>query len=170
MKNTLMGLMYGVMLIMAAGLTEAQAGLLASNDGEGPPGCAMFDSLVKLRESGFGYLRPSDWFGQAEFYGLEPDKAFEFVVSAPGYGFSSGETGGSPGNALIVRWTGITAREESFTVKSDPAGAGGPAETFKFYGGQGFMPAEVPLSPKVLLLASGLVGLLIYRRRAASRS
>jgi hypothetical protein len=80
-------------------------------------------------------------------------------------------TGYNTVNGYVARWTGITAADGSFTVKSENVGDGGPGEPYKSYGMEGFMLAEVPLSPTVLLLATGLVGLLIYRRRrAASRS
>jgi hypothetical protein len=79
-------------------------------------------------------------------------------------------TGYNTANGYVVRWTGITAADGSFTIMSQNVGAAGPGEPFKSYGMEGFLLAEIPVTPTVLLLASGLVGLLIYRRRAASRS
>ena len=79
-------------------------------------------------------------------------------------------TGYNTANGYVVRWSGTTAADGSFTVKSENAGAGGPGEARKSHGMEGFMLAEVTVSPALLLLGSGLVGLLIYRRRAASRS
>lgn len=80
-------------------------------------------------------------------------------------------TGYNTVNGYVVRWTGITAADGSFTVISQNVGAGGPGEALKSYGMEGFLLAEVPVPPTVLLLASGLVALLIYRRRrAGSRS
>jgi hypothetical protein len=77
-------------------------------------------------------------------------------------------TGYNTVNGYVARWTGITAADGSFTVISENVGAGGPGEPIKSYGMEGFMLTEVPVSPTVLLLGSGLVGLLIYRRRRAA--
>jgi hypothetical protein len=77
-------------------------------------------------------------------------------------------TGYNTINGYVVRWTGITAADGSFTVISQNVGPAGPGEPIKSYGLEGFMLAEVPVTPTVLLLGSGLVGVLIYRRRRAA--
>ena len=80
-------------------------------------------------------------------------------------------TGYNTLNGYVARWTGITAADGSFTVRSENVGLGGPGEVNKSYGMQGFMHkqldggmSEVP-EPSSLLLV-GLVGLgFVWSRR-----
>jgi hypothetical protein len=73
-------------------------------------------------------------------------------------------TGYNTVNGYVARWTGITAADGSFTVRSENVGAGGPGEANKSYGMEGFMLAEVP-EPATMALV-GLGGLLLRKRRA----
>jgi len=58
-------------------------------------------------------------------------------------------------NGYVARWTGVTAADGSFTVISQNIGAGGPGESIKSYGMEGFMLAQVPEPATMALL--GLV-------------
>lgn len=51
-------------------------------------------------------------------------------------------TGYNTVNGYVARWTGITAGDGSFTVRSENVGAGGPGEAKKSYGMEGFYLAE----------------------------
>jgi len=76
-------------------------------------------------------------------------------------------TGYNTVNGYVVRWTGITAADGSFTVRSENVGAGGPGEANKSYGMEGFMLAEgsaVPEPASALLMLGGVLGLLTWRR------
>jgi hypothetical protein len=52
-------------------------------------------------------------------------------------------TGYNTVNGYVARWTGITAADGTFTVRSENVGAGGPGEANKSYGMEGFMLAEL---------------------------
>ncbi len=72
-------------------------------------------------------------------------------------------TGYNTVNGYVVRWTGITAADGSFTVRSENIGTGGPGEANKSYGMEGFMLAEVPEPASLLLLSMG--GPMLMKRR-----
>ena len=72
-------------------------------------------------------------------------------------------TGYNTLNGYVARWTGITAADGSFTVKSQNVGIGGPGEAYKSYGMEGFMLKEVvgagPVVPEPMSLMLGIMGL-----------
>jgi hypothetical protein len=77
-------------------------------------------------------------------------------------------TGYNTVSGYVVRWTGITAADGSFTVRSENVGAGGPGEANKSYGMEGFMLAEgaaIPEPASLVLLLSAVTVLLLWRRR-----
>ena len=78
-------------------------------------------------------------------------------------------TGYNTLNGYVARWTGITAADGSFTVRSENVGAGGPGEANKSYGMEGFYLAEgSPAVPEAASLAVWsllcVVGLFARRR------
>ena len=81
-------------------------------------------------------------------------------------------TGYNTLNGYVARWTGITAADGSFTVRSENVGAAGPGEANKSYGMEGFMLREGGETPEIpeptsLILVGAAVGLLalLQRRR-----
>ncbi|MBI5663540.1 MAG: hypothetical protein HZC49_00410 [Nitrospirae bacterium] len=71
-------------------------------------------------------------------------------------------TGYNTVNGYVIGWTGISAADGSFTVRSENVGAAGPGDDYKSYGIQGFKLAEagtVPVAPEpissVLFIAGG---------------
>ena len=82
-------------------------------------------------------------------------------------------TGYNTVNGYVARWTGITAADGSFTVRSENVGAGGPGEANKSYGMEGFMlregdggMSEIPEPTTLGLLGVvGVLGFLLRRRR-----
>lgn len=78
-------------------------------------------------------------------------------------------TGYNTLNGYVASWTGITATDGSFTVRSENVGAGGPGEVRKSYGMEGFMLKEtvVPEPSSIIALLGGLGSLLALKRRSA---
>lgn len=74
-------------------------------------------------------------------------------------------TGNNTVAGNVIRWTGITATDGSFTVISQNVGISGPGEIYKSYGMEGFMLSEVPEPATMCLL--GLGGLTLMRKRRA---
>ena len=70
-------------------------------------------------------------------------------------------TGYNTLNGYVARWTGITAADGSFTVRSENVGVGGPGEPIKSYGMEGFMLAETMSTAAIPEPASVLVWGLI---------
>lgn len=180
MKSKLMALIGAAMLIQAVGLMRAQADFVASDEcvhGGSPANTTVYIAFMGdgggAEDSG-GYLQnfapgayTTVW---VEVTGANSRGSSAGVVETSGDVVRM-NTGYNPVNSYVVRWTGITAVDGSFTVISENVGATGPDKPIKSFGMQGFMLAEPRLSPKLVLLASALVGLLIYqRRRAAPRS
>ncbi len=78
-------------------------------------------------------------------------------------------TGYNTVNGYVARWTGITAADGSFTVRSENVGAGGPGEPNKSYGMEGFMLAEAVPEPSSIVLglfAVASLSVAVGRRRA----
>jgi hypothetical protein len=74
-------------------------------------------------------------------------------------------TGYNTVNGYVIRWTGITAADGSFSVISQNVGAGGPGESIKSYGMEGFMLAEVPEPATLSLVVLAIGGLALIRKR-----
>lgn len=82
-------------------------------------------------------------------------------------------TGYNTENGYVIAWSGISAADGSFTVRSENVGVGGPGEAYKSYGIQGFKLEETgnipvvpePISSVLFIVGGAALGLRRFRMR-----